>query len=301
MLRSLARWTPLRPVARLLGSTPSTSKVLHPFIQVTARSATSFSQTTPTYHSIDNPLAHKEKPGSVSYFTGNWQYNDLLIELDDMYKQYKLESQTRADDSAEAEQPTFSWKLRDKMAETLGFPLTTSQWRKIVNKLNQLVSLPHPPAALIEELERFSRFDASRAQASSAKKLDDWGRAYALGRRKESSARCWLVRGDGQILVNGESLSSVFKLANDREEILWPLELTDTLANYNAWCLVRGGGSTGQSQAIKLGIAKALLVHQPELKPILRKGGCITRDPRVVERKKPGQKKARAKYTWVKR
>ncbi|KAL1919937.1 mitochondrial 37S ribosomal protein uS9m [Calcarisporiella thermophila] len=132
-------------------------------------------------------------------------------------------------------------------------------------------------------------------------KLDNIGRAYGLGRRKEAVARVWVVEGDGQVLVNGKPLAEYFDRLTDREEVLFPFSVTGELGRYNVWCLAEGGGSTGQSQAIKLGVTRALLVHNPALKPTLRKAGCVTRDFRTVERKKPGQAKARKKYTWVKR
>ncbi|KAI8887798.1 hypothetical protein K501DRAFT_211192 [Backusella circina FSU 941] len=276
-----------------------------PSFTVTKRFATTV--VTPA----DDILQYREKPASLSYFTGNYKYNDLLIELDALYKRFeqwkptqdnvKLPSDYLSVQQEEAA-ATYSWKLRDKMSELLSIPLTTSQWRKITTQLTQLASLPKPlPASVVAVLEPYQRFDVSQGQQVKARTLDELGRAYAVGRRKESSARCYLVEGEGKILVNGTELDDYFQRPVDRNAVTLPLDVTETKDKYNAWVLVKGGGSTGQAEAIKLGIGKALLIHDSELKPTLRKAGCVTRDPRVVERKKEGQRKARAKYTWVKR
>jgi small subunit ribosomal protein S9 len=228
-------------------------------------------------------LAFREKPDSLSYFTGNYKYNDLLIELNAMFKVHnKPQQQSNVasspsdlvpDATAEPSTQVYTWKLRDKMSEYLGIPLTTSQWRKIVTQLNMLASLPKPlPAQVEAELAKYTRFDATQQLQIKKKELDDLGRAFAVGRRKESSARCYVVEGEGKVLVNGQELGSYFNRLIDREEVTWPFECTNTLGKYNAWILVEGGGSTGQAQAIKLGLGKALLVHDPELKPTLRKG-----------------------------
>ncbi|KAI9021538.1 ribosomal protein S9/S16-domain-containing protein [Phycomyces nitens] len=272
----------------------------------------------------DDILAYREKPTSLSYFTGNFKYNDLLIELDLLHKKYAdwksdapkvqvvVENASLPSDLAtpkngvtievieDLEEPAArAWKLREKMSEMLGIPLKTSQWRKIVGQLNQLASLPAPlPSAVELVLQQYSRFDATQQQTAKPKTLDDLGRAYAAGRRKESSARCWVVEGEGKVLVNGESLETYFKRPVDRDEVTLPLKVTENSDKFNVWVSVNGGGTTGQAQAIKLGVGKALLTHNMEWKPLLREAGCITRDPRVVERKKEGQRKARARYTW---
>ncbi|CAO3674607.1 unnamed protein product [Umbelopsis ramanniana] len=287
----------------------TTSKVnlLAPVACRTIRNASTYSAAS---NSQDDMLAYREKPDSLSYFTGNYKYNDLLIELNSIYKLHNKPQQQPSSavlpfdlaSEAEPSNQVYTWKLRDKMSEFLGIPLTTSQWRKIVTQLNMLASLPKPlPAQVETELSKYTRFDSAQQMQVKRKELDDMGRSFAVGRRKESSARCYVVEGDGKIMVNGQELGAYFNRLVDREEVTWPFECTSTLGKFNAWIVVEGGGSTGQAQAIKLGLGKALLVHDPELKPTLRKAGCVTRDPRVVERKKPGQKGARAKYTWVKR
>ncbi|GAM90793.1 hypothetical protein ANO11243_088380 [Dothideomycetidae sp. 11243] len=128
-----------------------------------------------------------------------------------------------------------------------------------------------------------------------------WGRARAVGRRKTSSAVVWLVEGEGDVRVNGKKLTDAFGRLHDRESAIWALKATDRIDKYNIWATVSGGGTTGQAEALTLGVAKALLVHEPALKPALRRAGCVTRDPRKVERKKAGKLKARKMPAWVKR
>lgn len=289
-------------LARVLPATTSkfiTARAIQQPLFASKRFVSHFHQ--PQSQQTDDILQYREKPESLSYFTGNFKYNDLLIELDALYKQF--ENYKPAEPIASNK--VYSWKLRDKMSELLSIPLTTSQWRKITIHLNALASLPKPlPPSVAQVLETYERFSSVQQQNNSEGKirtLDEFGRAYAVGRRKESSARCYLVEGEGKILVNGMELNEYFQRSVDRDEVKLPLEVTENTEKFNAWVVVKGGGSTGQAQAIKLGLGKALLIHDSELKPTLRKAGCITRDPRVVERKKEGQRKARAKYTWVKR
>lgn len=232
---------------------------------------------------VDDLLFHREKPESLSYFTGNFKYNDLLIELDALYKQnedWKPVIATSEDDAsvaATADEKTYAWKLREKMSEMLAIPLKTSQWRKITLHLNQLASLPRPlPPQVAQVLALYERSESNTTTTESTSSvkaaLDDMGRAYAVGRRKESSARCWVVEGEGKVLVNGVELKDYFKRPIDRDQVVLPLAVTESAEKYNVWTLVTGGGTTGQAEAIKLGVGKALLVHDAELKPTLRKG-----------------------------
>ena len=136
--------------------------------------------------------------------------------------------------------------------------------------------------------------------------LDAQGRAYGTGRRKASVARVYVqpctVEGESQFTVNKMPLSEYFDLAHLRETALDPLGVTDTLGKYDVRCTVKGGGLSGQAGAIRLGLARALQIFDEEkFRPVLKEYGFLTRDPRVVERKKPGKKGARASFQWVKR
>lgn len=123
-----------------------------------------------------------------------------------------------------------------------------------------------------------------------------------IGRRKASTARVRIMQGSGNFEVNGKSIEDFFPRLGDKENIYKPLEVTGEGAQgFDITVLVKGGGVTGQSDAIRLGLARALLKMSPDLRPPLRKAGLLTRDPREKERKKPGLKRARKAPTYTKR
>lgn len=124
---------------------------------------------------------------------------------------------------------------------------------------------------------------------------------YATGKRKEAIARTWLRPGSGQITINGRTIDRYFSRETAKMVVLQPLELTDTVGKFDILVNVTGGGLSGQAGAIKHGITKALLVYDAQLRAILKKAGFITRDSRTKERKKYGQKGARARYQYSKR
>lgn len=123
-----------------------------------------------------------------------------------------------------------------------------------------------------------------------------------IGRRKESTARVRLMRGSGKFLVNGKPLEDYFPRIGDKEKALAPLQITnENPSQLDIVVSVKGGGVTGQTDAVKLGLARALVKMSPDYRTILRKAGLLTRDPREKERKKPGLKRARKAPTYTKR
>ena len=132
-------------------------------------------------------------------------------------------------------------------------------------------------------------------------KLDFKDSKYATGRRKTSIAKVWLKKGSGKIYVNGQSFETYFKRDTHKMQILRPFEIINQPTDYDVRCNVTGGGHTGQVGAMVLGISRALLLFDADLKPILRKEKLTTRDSRSVERKKPGRAKARKSYQFSKR
>jgi len=124
---------------------------------------------------------------------------------------------------------------------------------------------------------------------------------YGTGKRKTSIARVWLKKGEGGIQVNKRTLDEYFTRETSKMVIKQPFELTDSLGQFDAYITVKGGGLTGQAGAIRHGITKALLEYNPELRKRLKQAGLITRDSRVKERKKYGQKGARARFQFSKR
>ena len=123
----------------------------------------------------------------------------------------------------------------------------------------------------------------------------------ATGRRKASVARVRLVDGSGQVTLNGRPLEDYFPTMATRLRVMEPLQITQTQGRYDVLATLEGGGQTGQADALRLGIARALIVLDEELRPVLKKAGLLTRDARVVERKKYGLRKARRAPQYTKR
>lgn len=122
-----------------------------------------------------------------------------------------------------------------------------------------------------------------------------------IGRRKTSSARVRIVAGSGNFIVNGKQADEYFTRTGDMEAILEPLHSAEMVGKLDISVFVKGGGVTGQTGAVRHGIARALLEMDPELRPLMRNGGFLTRDARMKERKKPGLKRARKAPTYTKR
>lgn len=132
-------------------------------------------------------------------------------------------------------------------------------------------------------------------------KIDKFGVAMGTGRRKTAVARVRIKDGDGKLTINGRELDEYFATERHQQDILGPLRATDSLGTVDVWVRVDGGGTTGQSGAIVLGIARALQAKNPTLHHILADGGYLTRDSRMVERKKYGLRKARRSFQFSKR
>jgi small subunit ribosomal protein S9 len=132
-------------------------------------------------------------------------------------------------------------------------------------------------------------------------KLDKFGRAYATGRRKNAVARVWIKPGTGKYTINGKSLQQYFGRPVLRMVVEQPFAATNSLSKFDVMCTVRGGGLSGQAGAILHGISRALNDFDPLTHTTLRQAGFLTRDSRVVERKKYGRKKARKSFQFSKR
>ena len=132
-------------------------------------------------------------------------------------------------------------------------------------------------------------------------KLDAQGRAYATGKRKNAVARVWIKPGSGKIMVNGRDSPIYFARPVLRMLLNQPFVVANRLGQYDVVCTVNGGGLSGQAGAVRHGISKALTYYEPELRPTLKSQGFLTRDPRVVERKKYGKAKARRSFQFSKR
>ncbi|KAK1576247.1 hypothetical protein Q3G72_012218 [Acer saccharum] len=169
-----------------------------------------------------------------------------------------------------------------------------------------------PPLSEIEDIryekntKKSSRSEIERQKQeeiakSRVRRVDEKGRAYGTGRRKCSIARVWIQPGDGKFVVNDKEFDVYFPMLEHRAALLRPFDETKTLGLWDVSCTVKGGGYSGQVGAVRLGISRALQNWEPDLRPALRSVGFLTRDSRVVERKKPGKAKARKSFQWVKR
>jgi len=141
----------------------------------------------------------------------------------------------------------------------------------------------------------------AKTSADPVRKRDAQGRSYATGRRKNAVARVWVKPGTGKVTINAREEAVYFARPVLRMILRQPLEVTARATQYDLMVTVAGGGLSGQAGAVRHGLAKALTHYEPELRSILKRGGFLTRDSRVVERKKYGKKKARRSFQFSKR
>ena len=132
-------------------------------------------------------------------------------------------------------------------------------------------------------------------------KLDKQGRAYATGKRKDAVARVWVKPGAGTIVINKRGFDTYFARPVLRMLINQPVVAANRLGQFDVWCTVKGGGLSGQAGAVRHGVSRALTYFEPALRPLLKQQGFLTRDSRVVERKKYGKHKARKRPQYSKR
>ena len=130
---------------------------------------------------------------------------------------------------------------------------------------------------------------------------DDLGRAYATGRRKDATARVWIKPGSGKVQVNGKPIKEYFARPVLQMILRQPFQVAGVEDQFDVMCTVKGGGLSGQAGAVKHGISRALQYYDPALRPALKAAGFLTRDSRVVERKKYGKRKARRSFQFSKR
>jgi len=143
--------------------------------------------------------------------------------------------------------------------------------------------------------------DVTQAAPVHVQKLDAHGRAYATGKRKDAVARVWLKPGRGKITVNDKDFTVYFGRPVLQMLLMQPIKAANRADQYDISVTVAGGGLSGQAGAVRRGISKALTYYEPELRPVLKRGGFLTRDSRTVERKKYGRAKARRSFQFSKR
>jgi len=157
-------------------------------------------------------------------------------------------------------------------------------------------------AESLQSLDQLGTLKPATPEAPKyVKKVDKNGRAYATGKRKDAVARVWVKPGAGKITVNTREFETYFARPVLRMLIQQPLVVANRSGQYDVICTVSGGGLSGQAGAVRHGLSKALTNFEPELRNVLKKGGFLTRDSRVVERKKYGRAKARRSFQFSKR
>ncbi|MFN7054966.1 30S ribosomal protein S9 [Hyphomonas sp.] len=153
----------------------------------------------------------------------------------------------------------------------------------------------------LQDLGAMTGAPAAQPAVSIAPKIDAQGRAYGTGRRKEAVARVWIKRGSGKIIINGRDQEKYFARPVLRMVIAQPLIEAGRASEFDVIATVKGSGLMGQAGAVRHGISRALVAFEPGLRPVLKPHGFLTRDPRVVERKKYGKAKARRSFQFSKR
>ncbi len=158
-----------------------------------------------------------------------------------------------------------------------------------------------PEAEGMAALGALNEAQAVETAAPAEPKIDKLGRSYATGRRKDATARVWVERGTGQVTINGRPLAEYFARPVLQMLLMQPFDVAERNGEFDVIATVTGGGLSGQAGAVRHGISRALTLFEPGLRPVLKKGGFLTRDPRVVERKKYGKAKARRSFQFSKR
>lgn len=211
-------------------------------------------------------------PASASYFTTSPVFNDQILRLTNVLAQHGHLPTVPPEQAPNILFMTLL-QFRSALAERVG----AAKYARVVRFLRRL-NLIQPrlrPASVQQILEEFRRPGSEAAQLAKPKTIDQYGRAKGVGRRKEAVARVQLIEGNGEIIINGKNIAQVFPRLHDRESVIWPLKITDRLDKYNVFILASGGGISGQAESVTLGLANALMVHEPALKPVLRKGNVF--------------------------
>ncbi|KAG6831680.1 hypothetical protein H0H92_008323 [Tricholoma furcatifolium] len=280
----------------------------------------------------------KQPPSSPNFYSGRAEYYDQVELLQDAIVQARKSLKAHfllplPEFARKALPPPFPmWKDQGEIATDFQSSMTRTRYRRVIKLLNELngyltiaktANLNDVKVAIGSIVALFESGKKVASLAGRQKKavsLDKYGRSYSAGKRKTSSARVWMIpvkakptqvhtEGSSQyegvtastIIVNNVPLVEYFPVPADRERIMRPFKVAGVVGAYNVFAIVRGGGTSGQSGAIAHGVAKGLVIHEPEVQAVLKKAQLTRRDPRMVERKKTGLAKARKRYTWVKR
>ncbi|KAG5360579.1 37S ribosomal protein S9 [Yarrowia sp. B02] len=242
-------------------------------------------------------------PGTALQYTGRGSHEKTMEVVNRIRRQYEFLPRNREGVAP----PALVSRVTYLTMLGSGEPVSGPQHSELTKALSDLHYIDNQlkPQVVKDLLRRFSRNVASGAESGEVEALDENGRAITRGRRKTSSARVVVTKAPegtvGEVRVNGLLLSQYFKDLQHRSEVLFPLAVVQSETKYNVFATAVGGGNSGKAGAIALGIARGVIVHNPLLRKRLSAAGCLTRDARIKERKKPGLRRARRAPTWVKR
>lgn len=242
-------------------------------------------------------------PALKTFFGGNPVHEENMNKLNAILRRY-INLPTRVLTDAELKAGRFISIEKYREMTNSGARLKGLHYKELTSVLHRLRSIDSQlmPTEVSEILAKYTHsVKESAAVSRKLKTVDEFGRAHGKAKRKTSMAEAWIVRGDGESLINGRLIVDYFPRDTDRRKIVYPFQVVEQEGQYNIFVNVSGGGVSGQVEATMYAIARALVVVNPLLKPRLKKAGLMTSDARIVERKKPGKVKARKMPTWVKR
>jgi small subunit ribosomal protein S9 len=239
---------------------------------------------------------------SLSIYTGRYYFYETLYKIESTYEAI---CQSYPGDNCTPRTSTNSedshyWKSKTQLESAIGGPLLESEYQEIIALLNNIVKDPRS-THMEEVLQLYGSHASQRAKKYQKHETDSAGFLIAEGARKSSRATIKLRQGAGPFIVNDLPMSEYFSNIIHRQNIVDPFLAISPQEDFEMVAEVAGGGHKGQSEAIRLGVARALACMNETWRDALTKYRYLVRDPRCVERKKPGQKKARKKFTWVKR
>ncbi|KAL5594784.1 uncharacterized protein BROUX77_008131 [Berkeleyomyces rouxiae] len=238
-------------------------------------------------------------PASPGYFSRHPFFSEGLVELQKLQSEHRSLPRAPKTDTNTPVQ----WRTLEEHISVTREPIRAVEYKLAIDLCEDLLTI-HPAVMPDEVRLVLGKWKADVTETIEHVKphhIDSMGRSLGVGKRKSSTARAWVIEGTGEVIVNGKSITEAFGRIHDRESALWALHSTSRMDKYNVFAIVQGGGTTGQAEALALAVSKALLGHEPALKPALRRAGCVTQDSRSVERKKHGHVKARKMPAWVKR
>jgi small subunit ribosomal protein S9 len=226
---------------------------------------------------LENPVFDHERnllhrirvvPKSPSYFSAKPIFVDTYVHVEHLYHKYISLPKVN-------EPPRIKWLSYADMKARVGIEkIKMTRFDVMIQRLQELSTIEPllmPPEVKQAIEDHMTAHQLDRVQRKELS-LDEWGRSLGTGRRKASTARAFLVMGDGQVLINGRNIADRFGRLHDRESALWALKITDRMDKYNVFAVVTGGGVTGQAEALTLAVANALLIHEPGLEERLKDG-----------------------------